>query len=159
VRYLVFALAVSALVGCGGGSEHAAQRPPERAPVLVSFQRNGGMVATLDAVLVRADGWTRSDKRYGGAGRRYDDFRLRADMLRRLRTALARLPARPPHARQAGGGSARGASYLVRYRRTTYFARDGAVPRRLRPVVRALQAIVDGDGRSGRVREVRQAPS
>jgi hypothetical protein len=156
VRYLTFVLVVCALAGCGGGDEHASPRPAHRAPVLVTFQRNGGMVATLDAVLVRADGSTRSDKRYGGAGRRYDDFRLRADMLRRLRTALARLPARSPH---AGHGAARGASYLVRYHGTTYFARDGAMPRALRPVVRALQAIVDGDGRAGRVREVRQAPS
>jgi hypothetical protein len=156
VRYLAFAFVVCTLAGCGGGGERASSRPAKRAPVLVTFQRNGGMVATLDAVLVRADGWTRSDKRYGGAGRRYDDFRLRADMMRRLRTALARLPARPPH---AGGGSARGASYLLRYRGTTYFADDGAMPRTLRPAVRALQAIVDGAGRSQRVREVRQAPS
>jgi hypothetical protein len=156
VRYLLFALVLATLVGCGGGAERVSQRPTHRAPVLVTFQRNGGMVATLDAVLVRADGWTRSDKRYGGAGRRYEDFRLGADTLRGLRAALARLPARPPERR---GGSARGASYLLRYRGLTYFARDGAVPRALRPAVRALQAIVDGAGRSGRVREVRQAPS
>ena len=156
MRYLVFALAISALVGCGGGSEHAAQRPPERAPVLVSFQRNGGMVATLDAVLVRADGWTRSDKRYGGAGRRYDDFRLSAPMLRSLRAGLRRLPARLP---DAGHGDRGGAMYLLRYGATSYYARQGAVPRALAPVVRTLEAIVNGGGRSGHVHHVSQAPA
>jgi hypothetical protein len=98
--------------------------------VLVSGQRNGGALsATLDAVLVRADGWTRLDKRHGGAGRRYDDFRLRADAMRRLRAALARLPARPPHDAAATG---RGASYLLRYRGTTYYAVADAVPRSMR---------------------------
>jgi hypothetical protein len=164
VRYLPVIVAVAALAGCGGSDSGgpardgttAAQRPARRAPVLVTFQRNGGLAATLDAVLVRADGWTRSDKRYGGAGRRYQDFRLRADTLRQLRAALARLPERPP---RAEGGGQRRATYLLRYRGTTYIAHDGAVPRAMRPAVRTLQAIVDGGGRSGRVREVEQAPS
>jgi hypothetical protein len=122
--------------------------------VLVTGQRNGGALsATLDAVLVRADGWTRLDKRHGGAGRRYDDFHLRADAMRRLRAALARLPARPPRSATATG---RGASYLLRYRGATYFAVAGKVPRALRPAIDALQAIIDGGGRAGRVREVHQ---
>jgi hypothetical protein len=164
VRYLPVIVAVAALAGCGGSDSGGpardgtttGERPTRRAPVLVTFQRNGGLAATLDAVLVRADGWTRSDKRYGGAGRRYQDFRLRADTLRQLRAALARLPERPP---RAANGVRRAATYVLRYRGTTYVARDGAVPRAMRPAVRTLQAIVDGGGRSGRVREVEQAPS
>jgi hypothetical protein len=159
VRYLLAVAASAALVGCGGGATTVATSPPAkrataRAPVLVSGQRNGGALsATLDAVLVRADGWTRLDKRHGGAGRRYDDFRLRADAMRRLRAALARLPARPPHDAAATG---RGASYLLRYRGITYYAVADAVPRALRPAIDALQDIIDGGGRSGRVREVHQ---
>jgi hypothetical protein len=162
VRYLFAVATTAVLLGCGGSAATVATSPPAkraapRAPVLVSGQRNGGALsATLDAVLVRADGWTRLDKRHGGAGRRYDDFRLRADAMRRLRAALARLPARPPHDAAATG---RGASYLLRYRGTTYYAVADAVPRALRPAIDALQDIIDGGGRSGRVTEVRQAPS
>jgi hypothetical protein len=147
MRYLSLVVLGAVLAGCGGSGGPApdtAASPPRRAPTLVSFQRNGGMVATLDAVLVRTDGWTRSDKRYGGAGRRYEDFHLRADMLARLRAQLARLPARPPRAR---AGAAQAPTYLVRYRSTTYYARGGAVPHALRPAIATLQAIVDGGGR------------
>lgn len=125
--------------------------------MLVTGQRNGGALsATLDAVLVRADGWTRVDKRHGGAGRRFDDFRLRSDALHRLRAALARLPSRPPRSSAATG---RGASYLLRYRGITYYAVADDVPPALRPAIAALQDIIDGGGRAGRVREVNQAPT
>ena len=162
MRYLLVIAVAAVLAGCGGsesgGTQSApAKRPAARAPVLVTAQRNGGALsATLDAVLVRTDGWTRVDKRHGGAGRRYDDFRLRADALRRLRTALARLPDRPPDSSAVTG---RGASYLLRYRGKTYYAVADKVPPALRPVVDALQAIIDGGGRSGRVSEVQQAPT
>jgi hypothetical protein len=165
MRYLALAAVIGVLVGCGGSgsnrsspssASHPAKRPA-RAPVLVAGQRNGGALsATLDAVLVRTDGSTRVDKRHGGAGRRYNDFRLRADALRRLRAALARLPARPPRDSAATG---RGASYLLRYREKTYYAVADKVPRALRPTIDALQAIIDGGGRGGRVSEVQQAPT
>jgi hypothetical protein len=146
MRYRPLVALAAVLVGCGGGESGAPRHAAaaRTAPTLVAFQRNGGTVATLDAVLVRTDGWTRSDKRYGGAGRRYADFHLRADMLARLRTQLVRLPARAPSAR---AGDARAPSYLLRYRGTTYYARGDAVPRALRPAIGTLQAIVDGAGR------------
>jgi hypothetical protein len=167
MRYLPSVAALLLLAGCGGGSgastDAPAKRvsttkpPAKRAPVLVTGQRNGGALsATLDAVLVRADGWTRLDKRHGGAGRRYDDFHLSAGALRRLREALARLPSSPPHSSAATG---RGASYLLRYRRTTYYAVADAVPSSLRPAISALQDIIDGGGRAGYVTEVQQAPT
>jgi hypothetical protein len=166
MRYLTVAAVVAVLTGCGGSGSGgstsgtpsaSAKRAATRAPVLVSGQRNGGALsATLDAVLVRTDGSTRLDKRHGGAGRRYDDFRLRADAMRRLRAALARLPARPPRSTTAAG---KDASYLLRYRGETYFAVADAVPRALRPAIDALQAIIDGGGRGGPVTEVRQGPS
>jgi hypothetical protein len=127
------------------------------APALVTGQRNGGALsATLDAVLVRSDGWTRVDKRHGGAGRRYDDFRLSVAGLRQVRAALARLPERQPHSSAAIG---RGASYLLRYRGVTHYAVADAVSRAMRPTIDARQAISDGGGRFGRVTEVTQAPA
>jgi hypothetical protein len=157
MRYLLLGVVAVALAACGGASSTKRPAQPARhAPELVAFQRNGGLAATLDTVTVRADGSTRSDKRYGGAGRHYDDFRLAPTLLRRLRAALARLPARLP---RAANGDRDGETYLLRYGGRTYWARQGAVPAILRPAVAALASIADGAGRAGRVRSVRQAPT
>jgi hypothetical protein len=161
VRYVPIVLVV-VLAGCGAGdARHGSttpHAPPQRprSPELVAFQRNGGFTATLDTVTVRADGSTRSDKRYGGAGRRYDDFHLRAATLRRLRSALARLPRRIP---EVGTGDRTGETYLLRYHGRTYAARSGAVPADLRAAIDTLAAIADGAGRGGAVHEVNQAPT
>jgi hypothetical protein len=164
MRYLLLGAVGLAVAACGGmsktsvvtSSAHHGAQPARQARELVAFQRNGGLAATLDTVTVRADGSTRSDKRYGGAGRNYDDFRLDPTLLRRLRAALGRLPARLP---RAGSGDRDGDTYLLRYGGRSYWARQGAVPAVLRPAVDALSAIADGAGRSGRVTTVRQAPS
>jgi hypothetical protein len=143
---------------CGGSKPKPVSDAADvhRSSELVAFQRNGGLAATLDTVTVRIDGTTRSDKRHGGAGRRYVDFRLRRALLARLRAALARLPARLP---RTGRGDRAGETYLLRYRGRTYWARQGAVPSVLRPAVATLASIADGAGRAGRATEVRQAPS
>ena len=160
MRYLLAIALVAVLAGCGGASKPAAApRGPAvaaRAAELVNYQRNGGLAATLDTVSVRTDGSTRADKRYGGAGRRFDDFRLSAPVMARLRAALGRLPARIP---AVGDGLRAGATYLLRYRGRTYVARQGAVPAALRPAVATLDAIADGAGRGGPVHHVTQAPS
>jgi hypothetical protein len=151
---------VAVLAGCGSASKPAAparrQTATPRAAELVNYQRNGGLAATLDTVSVRTDGSTRADKRYGGAGRRFDDFRLSAPVMSRLRAALGRLPAREP---AVGDGLRAGATYLLRYRGITYVAKQGAVPAALHPAVATLDAIADGAGRAGPVHHVTQAPS
>jgi hypothetical protein len=160
VRYLLAIALTAVLAGCGNASKPAApargHAATARAAELVNYQRNGGLAATLDTVSVRTDGSTRADKRYGGAGRRFDDFRLSAPVMARLRAALGRLPAREP---AVGDGLRAGATYLVRYRGITYVAKQGAVPAALRPAVATLDAIADGAGRAGPVHHVTQAPS
>jgi hypothetical protein len=157
MRYLVPGALVVALAGCGGASSsRPPSQPAPRVPELVAFQRNGGLAATLDTVTVRADGSTRADKRYGGAGRRYTDFQLRPTLFARLRAALAQLPARLP---RTGPGQPKGNTYLLRYRGRTYAARQGAVPAVLRGAIAMLDAIADGAGRSGHVKQVRQSPT
>jgi hypothetical protein len=157
MRYLLLGALAVTIAACGGSAPaHHDPAPPRQAPELVAFQRNGGFTATLDTVTVRTDGSTRADKRYGGAGRRYDDFRLRPALFAHLRAALARLPAKLP---RVGEGDRTGATYLLRYRGRTYAARQGAVPAALRPAVATLDSIADGAGRSGRVHHVKQAPA
>jgi hypothetical protein len=164
MRYLFAAALAAVLAGCGGASKPAAPAasdaaaPPRshQAPELVNYQRNGGLAATLDTVSVRTDASTRADKRYGGAGRRFDDFRLSAPVMARLRAALRRLPAHVP---VVGDGMRAGATYLLRYRGVTYVARQGAVPAALRPAVATLDAIADGAGRGGPVHHVTRAPA
>lgn len=160
MRYLLAIALAAVLAGCGSASKPATaprgHAVTARAAELVNYQRNGGLAATLDTVSVRTDGSTRADKRYGGAGRRFDDFRLSAPVMARLRAALGRLPARIP---AVGDGLRAGATYLVRYRGRTYVARQGAVPAALRPAVAMLDAIADGAGRGGPVHHVTQAPS
>jgi hypothetical protein len=156
MRYLLPIVVLVALAGCGGAPRRHAAAHPRPAAELVNFQRNGGLAATLDTVTVRADGATRADKRYGGAGRRYDDFRLSPAIMTRLREALARLPARTP---AVGDGARMGATYLLRYRGRTYVAREGAVPAALRPAVSTLRSIIEGAGRGGPVHSITQAPA
>jgi hypothetical protein len=164
MRYPLAAALAAVLAGCGGASKPAAPAAsdaaapprPHPAPELVNYQRNGGLAATLDTVSVRTDASTRADKRYGGAGRRFEDFRLSAPVMARLRAALDRLPAHVP---VVGDGTRAGATYLLRYRGVTYVARQGAVPAALRPAVATLDAIADGAGRGGPVHHVTQAPA
>jgi hypothetical protein len=156
MRYLFLLGLAVAVIGCGGGSRQTPAPPPQRAAELVNYQRNGGLAATLDTVSVRTDGTTRADKRYGGAGRRFDDFQLSTAVMARLRTALERLPGRAP---AVGTGIRLGATYLLRYRGLTYVAKQGAVPAALRPAVATLDAIADGGGRGGRVQHVTQEPA
>jgi hypothetical protein len=144
-------MALALLPACGG-SEPAAQRQeaakgraPERpaAPELVFLQRNGGLAATLDTVSVRADGSVRLERRYGGAGGRFTDFRLREKDLGRVARLVssARLSRPGP-----GHGTAlsHGYTYIVRRGSATATALQGAVPLRMRPLVKMLDDILDG---------------
>lgn len=159
MRYFVCVVVVS-LGACGAADPRPTAPAPPRAhratPVLVFFQRNGGLAATLDALTVRTDGRTRLDKRNGGGGRRFEDFRLAPALLARLKRRLAKLPARLPSSARAG--RPKGATYLVRVGRRSVGFREGAVPAPMRSLVATLNGVVDGDGRSGRSTGVRQGP-
>ena len=147
---------VVTVTGCGGGSKQTASKPPPTAAELVNYQRNGGLAATLDTVSVRTDGATRADKRYGGAGRRFDDFRLSATVMARLRAALERLPAaRPPSA--PASAWARPISCATAGA-PTWPSRAPCPPPCVRPSP-PCDAIADGGGRGGPVHHVTQAPA
>jgi len=145
MRYLPFLVLLPVLAGCGGGSAPPAGTPPARVAPIVFFQRNGGLAATLDTVAVRRDGAAHMEKRYGGAGGRFEDFRLTRVMLARVRGGLARASHGNKHPH--GAGLAHGATYLVRFGGHTYTVWEGAVPAALRGLVAALDDVLDGIGR------------
>lgn len=148
-QMLILALA---LASCGDDRAAPAARTqaatiaqPREAPVLADFQRNGGLAATLDKLVVRRDGSATLDKRYGGAGRRMSKFRLSDAMLVRVRRALRRLPRR---LLDAGTPTPQGATFLLSYGGRTYAAKEGAIGAVGRPAFEALNAVVDGAGRA-----------
>ena len=147
----VLLVAVLVIAGCGG--EHARRPAPKAAPpaqagVLLTFQRQGGSVATLDVLTVRRDGSAELDKRYGGAGRRREPFRLTPRTWQRLRRQLRQLPRRPrPRHRRPGRGF-----MLLHYRGEDHVGAPGAVPRHLRALFFTLDAVIDGEGRTSEPR-------
>jgi hypothetical protein len=159
-RYACVFAAALGLAGCGSDAvphRSSSVRLPgasgRTAATLVFMQRNGGLAATLDTVTVRSDGSVRLERRYGGAGGRFTDFRIRSADLRRVRARVdsARLAdPGPPH----GSADAHGYTYIVRGAGHTVTAVAGAVPTRLRPLVTILDGILDGDVRRESVSEV-----
>jgi hypothetical protein len=133
------------LGGVAGATHLSGIGKEKPAPVLVFFQRQGAGGATLDTMTVRRDGSARLEKRYGGAGGRFKDLRLRPGMLPRLRAALARVP-RSGSSLTRGSPLAGGAQYLMRYRGRTQTAREGGIVPVARPAVRLLDGFIDGIG-------------
>ena len=138
----LFALALLALLAACGGDRRAG---PEKASTVVFFQRQGAGGATLDTITVRADGSATREKRYGGAGGRFTELRLRPGRPARLRRALKRLP---PGGSTLTRGSPPpgGARYLLRYGGRTLAGRQGAIAASARPAVRMLDGFIDGIG-------------
>ena len=104
---------VTERLGGAAGSTHAAN--VGKAPEVVFFQRQGAGGATLDTVSVRADGTATPQRRYGGAGGRFPELRLKPRAAARsCDRALKRLPRRLLDDR--GSPPPGGAQYLLRYR-------------------------------------------
>jgi hypothetical protein len=156
LRYLGVLLCLLVL-GCGGAPAKGpgAARPvasdtarpaaaaTPRAPKLLTVQRHGGRTATLDFLTVYRDGTASVDKRYGGGGRRKEQFRITSERLRVIRRALRRLTRSLP-TRKAPAGSV---TFLLRASGRVYVAQEGALGRRERPLFRALDGVIAGEGR------------
>jgi hypothetical protein len=163
---VLLALAAALLAGCGEsagtGDRHATATPAhvaatptptatptprpavDHGPVLVRLiqQRPG---ALIDKITVFADGTGQFDRPSGGVGRVLRDVDVKRSTMRRLRRALARFPSGDVRER-SGTPTANGPTYIVRRRGRTYVMRQGLEPRRLRPAVRILAALLIGDG-------------
>jgi hypothetical protein len=132
-------------LGGVAGSTHMSDIGKARqAPILVFFQRQGAAGATLDTFTIRTDGTARLEKRYGGAGGRFQDLELKPGQLPKLRRELARLPR--GSSLERGAPPAEGANYLMRYRGQTLTGRAGGITPAARAAVRRLDGYIDGIG-------------
>jgi hypothetical protein len=136
------------LLGCGGHPRDASPPPPaagkRQAATLLTVQRNGGKTATLDLLTVRRDGSAELDKRYGGAGRRRDTFRITKARMAQIRRGLRALPRRSSSDASARKGSV---TFLLRFGGRDHVAQLGALSALERPLIRALDGVIAGKGR------------
>ena len=131
-------------LGGVAGSTHLPGVGRAKPRTVVFFQRQGAGGATLDTITVRTDGSATRQKRYGGAGGRFTQLRLRAGRLARMQRALRRLPRGSTLTR--GSPPPGGAQYLLRYAGRTQTGRQGAIAVEARPAVRILDGFIDGIG-------------
>lgn len=137
------AIVAALLLGCGGAASH---RPVEsvhpaagHAPPLVVLNRAVGTDPMVDTIELRSDGRVRVGRLRGGAGARFDRFRLGAAELRRLRRDLARLPdSTPPTSAHPNRWQ-----YTVTYRRRTLTMISGQFPPGARRAIARLEALID----------------
>jgi hypothetical protein len=129
-------------LGGAAGSTHAANIG--KAKELVFFQRQGAAGATLDTVSVRADGTITRQRRYGGAGARFSELRMKDGQLEKLERALRTVPA--GSSMTVGSPPPGGAQYLLRMHGHAIVGRAGGIARAARPAVKLLNGYIDGIG-------------
>lgn len=149
VRRWMTVAGLALLAGCGGSSSGAPKptptaAKPAEAETVVFFQRQGAGGATLDTITVREDGGVTLQKRYGGAGGRFKELRLRAGELAHVKRDLTRLPSGSSLTR--GSPPPGGAQYLLRLGARTLTGREGGIVPAARPAVRRLDGYIDGIG-------------
>lgn len=155
VRYLDAAAICLVLAGCGGdgGATRSVARavptPPEHparpaSGRLLAVQRLGGAVATSETLIVERDGSATLDRRHGGAGRRVERFRITPERMGAIRRALQRVRAHPPQERAEDPDRV---TYTVWASGRSYRAQQGLMSRRAQPLFRALEGVIDGQGR------------
>jgi hypothetical protein len=150
VRYLLAGLVCLVFAACGGGgdeprpvatSDHPARPAPGR---LLAVQRLGGKVATSETLTVRRDGAATLDRRHGGAGRRTERFRITSERMRLIRRALARVHA---HAHRQPPDDLERVTYTLWASGHSLRTHAGALDPRERTLFRALDGVIDGQGR------------
>jgi hypothetical protein len=149
MRAVVIGVLVIALAGCGGEkAANPAPKPPP-APEVVYLYRVQGDDPLPDAVSLRADG-TAAIQRGGGHG----GFRTVEVKLTDTETARAvRLTERTPWRKLDGrtvepggfGGWDNDMRYMLRRGDHTTWVTDAHMPRSARPLIRELDAIIEGD--------------
>jgi hypothetical protein len=152
MRALVIAVLAVAVAGCGGGEVKRAAAPtpePPEAPEVVYLYRVQGDDPLPDSVSLRADG--KADVRRGGG---HGGFRTVEMVLTRAEAAHAtRLAKAAPWKALDGrtvkpggfGGWDNDMRYMLRRGQRSITVTDAHMPRSLRPLIRSLDAIIEGD--------------
>jgi hypothetical protein len=112
--------------------------------VVVFFPRQGLAGATVDTVSVRADGAVTRQRRYGGAGARFAELKLKPGQRPKLDRALKQLPRGSNMT--TGSPPPGGAQYLLRLHGHTLVGRAGGIAPAARPAVKILDGYIDGIG-------------
>jgi hypothetical protein len=149
--YMSVVMAVAAVVlasGCGSDDEPADPPPapaaaadPRPQRLLAALSRVVGTDPMVDEIVVGVEGRVEVRRLRGGAGARFDHYRLRRRELARLRRDLARVVSR----RFARPGIELGRWFYtlrVRGREPDYFV-GGRVARPARPAIRRLNRLID----------------
>jgi hypothetical protein len=141
-RALAAGLCVAVLAaGCGGGEARRQAHKP--APVLVGFKRWAGSDPAEDDVVVRRNGMAELHLDHGGAGGHFRNVRLTRGEWERLRRVLTGDPLAHPGSPRSGPRVSGAYRYVV-YAGGHAVAADGdRLPRRVQPVVDALNGVVD----------------
>jgi hypothetical protein len=150
VRYLVAGVFCLLLAGCGSKADEprpiaTADHPARPAPGrLLAVQRLGGKVATSETLTVQRDGAATLDRRHGGAGRRTERFRITRERMSLIRRALERLQA---HAPPQPPDDLEKVTYTLWASGRSIRTHAGALDARERTLFRALDGVIDGQGR------------
>ena len=148
MRGVVIGVLAVALIGCGGEKKTAAKPKAREAPEVVYLYRVQGDDPLPDSVSLRADG-TADVQRGGGHG----GFRTVKMELTRAELARAeRLAKRAPwkaldgHTVEPGGfgGWDNDMRYMLRRGSARVTVSDSDMPRRIRPLIRTLDDIIEG---------------
>jgi hypothetical protein len=129
-------------LGGAAGSTHAAN--VGKAAEVVFFQRQGAGGATLDTVSVREDGGVTRQRRYGGAGARFSELRMKPGQMAKLRRALKTFP--KGSSMTVGSPPPGGAQYILRLHGRAVAGRAGGIAPAARPAVKLLDGYIDGVG-------------
>jgi hypothetical protein len=109
-----------------------------QAPVLIEYQRSGGIAGRTDHVVIRGDGTARLSRRADTA-----DLTIPADSLARLRALLGRIPfdsLRAEYLPPRPGADLY--EYIIIYGGRRVRTMDTAIPADLAPLIESLNAIL-----------------
>jgi hypothetical protein len=144
VRFLVATMLCLAAFGAGAAGAASAKPEPVH-DFRLSYQRTGGIAASMQTLAVRPGRFATATTSGTSAGRKRSEFRLAIGSVRSLQRGLsqARLDSIPP---PGPGGCADCFAYDLRYQGHHIELEEVDVPARLRKVFDQIDSIIAAQG-------------